>query len=314
MKTRILLTVDTELVWRGDAADADWRALLDRSFDPAGVGVPYQLRVLAEHGLKGCFFVDPMPACRYGIEPIRHMVSTILEAGQEVQLHLHPQWAGPGPGDRPARFELIDDDAPTQHMLLAKARDLLIEAGAPEPFAFRAGSYAANDATLAALATLGLRYDSSHNGSHAPWPSQIGLPPAQIAPVGHAGVVEIPVTQIADGAGLRHLQLCAVSSAELDAALDHAVANAHPVVTIVCHSFELATRRGDRVNATHKRRFDALCALLARRSDVLETAWFTDLGPLPLDRRDAPLPANRLRTLARKAEQFWSNHVDERAA
>ncbi|MGH6659079.1 MAG: polysaccharide deacetylase, partial [Sphingomicrobium sp.] len=74
MATRVLLTVDTELTWRHFAAGADWRENLALSFDPAGVGVPWQLERLARHGLKACFFVDPMPALVYGIEPVRRMV------------------------------------------------------------------------------------------------------------------------------------------------------------------------------------------------------------------------------------------------
>src|SRR4028119_1274716 len=94
MPSRVLLTVDTELTWGHYARGAGWQENLERSFDPAGVGVPYQLRLLREHGLKACFFVDPMPALVYGIEPIRRMVEPILAAGQEVQLHIHPVWRG----------------------------------------------------------------------------------------------------------------------------------------------------------------------------------------------------------------------------
>ena len=78
----------------------------------------------------------------------------------------HPGWASVAERRTPDGFNLIDHDAPTQAALIARAQDLLIEAGAPPPTAFRAGSYAANAATLAALAALGIRYDASHNGSH----------------------------------------------------------------------------------------------------------------------------------------------------
>lgn len=309
MATRVLITVDTELMWRPDAARGGWEALFARSYDPAGVGVPWQLARLAAHDLKATFFVDPMPACAFGIEPLKRMIAPILEAGQDVQLHLHPNWSAPD-----ARFELIDWDEPGQRELIDRARALLIAAGAPAPLAFRAGSYGANDATLRALASLGIRYDSSHNGGHAPWPSAIALPADQIAPIEHAGVVELPVTQIGDSDGLRHLQICAVSIAELRAALDHAAREGHPAVTIVSHSFELASRNGLRPNAVHVRRFEALCEHLAERRIDLPTAWFSELADLPLGRPARPLPADRWRGLARKAEQFWSNRYHERGS
>jgi len=318
MSARVLLTIDTEIMWRHHAAGLDAETLFLRSFDPAGVGIPFQLALLRRCGLKACFFVDPMPALVWGIEPVRRIVGTILDAGQEVQLHIHPNWTGADRIDRTrssGRFELGDHSPQEQHRLIAVARDLLIEAGAPPPIAFRAGSYSANDATLDALAALGIRYDSSHNGSEHPWPSAIGLPPGQIAPLLHRGVVEIPVSLIEDTPGhLRHFQICALSLREMRAALDHAQASQHPLVTIVNHSFELANRDGTRPNRVHSGRFEGLCRLLAERRDALKTSWFADLADLPLGRVDTPLPADRMRTALRRAAQLWSNIVEERAA
>jgi hypothetical protein len=310
MATRILLTVDTELRWDGHVRGASWQENLALSYDPAGVGTGYQLERLAAHGLKACFFVDPMPALVYGIEPIRLMVEPILAAGQEVQLHLHPSWADPAD----PVFELTDLDGQRQLELVRTARDLLIEAGAPSPIAFRSGSYAANLATLEALAMLGIRYDSSHNGSHHPDPSDLPLDPRQIAPALLAGVEEIPITQIEQGSGrLRHLQICAVSLDEMRAALLHAADNRHPVVNVVGHSFELATRDGKRANSVLVRRFEGLCRFLAENEERLPTAYFTGLGDLPLEAEACPLRSSPLRTAARMAQQAWGNAVYERA-
>src|SRR3712207_1654129 len=138
MPTRVLLTVDTELTWAPFARGASWQENFTCSYEPAEVGVPYQLERLRANGLKACFFVDPMPALVYGIEPVRRMVEPILAAGQEVQLHIHPVWLSIADGKREgADFELTCFDAETQQALIAKARDLLVEAGAPAPLAFR---------------------------------------------------------------------------------------------------------------------------------------------------------------------------------
>jgi hypothetical protein len=311
MPTPVLFTIDTELRWDWHRRGASWRENLALSFDPAGVGVGYQLTRLAAHGLKACFFVDPMPALVYGIDPIRRMVEPILAAGQEVQLHLHPSWADTA---EPV-FELTGLERPRQLELIRTARDLLIEAGAPPPIAFRSGSYAADLATLEALAAHGIRYDSSHNGSHHPDPSALPLEPRQIAPALLEGVVEIPVSQIEVRAGrLRHLQICAVSFDEMRAALLHAAGNGHPLVTIVGHSFELATRDGRRPNPLLVRRFESLCGFLAGQGERLPTACFSDLAGLPLDAEARPLRSRALRTLSRMAQQAWGNAVYERAA
>lgn len=307
MATRVLLTIDTELTWRHYAGGAGWRENLASSYDPAGVGVPYQLDRLRRHGLEACFFVDPMPALLYGLDPICRMVEPILDAGQEVQLHLHPFWHDLAKGRRDdARFELTDFDAAGQHELIETARDLLVAAGAPSPVAFRSGSYAVNGDTLAALARLGLRFDSSHNGTDHPWPSALPLAPAMIDPATCGRVVEIPVSQIAQRrGGLRHLQICALSRREMEAALGHAARNDHPVTTIVCHSFELATRDGRRVNKLVRGRFDRLCAFLEANAEAMPTATFTGLEVAPPARTARPLPVRPLRTVWRMAEQAW---------
>lgn len=314
MASNVLITVDTELLWRPDAPRDCWQALYERSCEPAGVGLAFQLDMLARYGLKACFFIDPMPAALFGIDPVRRMVDTVLAAGQEVQLHLHPQWAAVTDGRATAPFALCDHDAKRQAALIAQGIDLLIAAGAPRPIAFRAGSYAANDATLRALADNGLSFDSSHNGAHHPRPSAIGLPPAQIAPVEREGVCEVPVTVIQTPGGLRHLQLCSVSSGEMRAALLHAAACDHPLVTIVSHGFELAARNGARPNRVHMRRFAALCRLLAGRRDMLPTRHFAEIADIPLDRPATPRRSGLIVTAMRQAEQLWSNLVEERRA
>jgi peptidoglycan/xylan/chitin deacetylase (PgdA/CDA1 family) len=317
MPTRVFLTIDTELMWRHHAAGLPIDDIVARSLEPAGVGIGYQLAMLSQHGLKATFFVDPMPAVAYGIEPIRRVVGAILAAGQEVQLHLHPNWAAAREDDRTAHasFELIDFTYAEQRELIRAASDLLVAAGAARPVAFRSGSYCASDDTLGALAELGIRYDSSHNGSEHPWPSAIGLGVRQIAPVAHRGVIELPVTLIEDKRGhLRHFQLCALSTTEMREALDHAVRAGHVATTIVSHGFELANRAGTRPNAVHVHRFESLCRMLEERRGAMVTSHFADLPDLPLGRDDAPLGPSLIRTGMRQAQQLWSNLVAERAA
>ncbi len=317
MPTPVFITIDTELMWRHHAAGLPVAEIAARSLEPAGVGIGWQLAQLSRHGLKACFFVDPMPAMIFGADPIARVVGAILAAGQEVQLHLHPNWAGASASDRARHgsFELIDLDRSAQRDMIARARDLLTACGAPDPVAFRSGSYSANDATIDALVELGFAYDSSHNGSEHPWPSNIGLPVRQIAPVPHRGLVEVPVTLIEDMPGhLRHFQICALSASEMRAAIDHAARERHAAVTIVGHGFELANRAGTRANRVHRSRFERLCAMLGERRETLPTTHFADRPTLRLGQDDRLLSPSRTRTRLRQAEQLWSNWVEERAA
>ena len=316
MSTSVFLTIDTEFAWRHHSAGHDVADIHRRSIEPAGVGVTYKLERLKAHDLKACFFVDPMPALTFGLDIFKRTIDAILTAGQEVQLHLHPGWTEASAANRKvhARSDLSEYDRAEQEALIVQANDLLVAAGAPQPVAFRAGSYAANDDTLAALAALGFTYDSSHNGAQHPVPSGIGLDRRQIAPV-RRQLIEVPVTVIEDEPGkLRTVQICALSTGEMYDALEHAAVCQHAAMTIVSHGFELANRSGTRANAVHVRRFEALCGVLAEMRDVLPTRHFADRPELALGRPDRPLGPDTLRTRWRQAEQLWSNWVSERRA
>lgn len=315
MGTGVLLSIDTELTWRAHAAGASWSENFARSIDAAGVGIGYQLDRLAANGLKACFFIDPMPAAVFGIEPVRRMVAPILAAGQEVQLHLHPMWVRSdrrAPVDDP-RHDMRDHDADEQLALIEQARELLRQAGAPDPVAFRAGAFGANRDTLRMVAKAGLRIDSSHNGCEVPHPCDTGLPAALVAPLAVDGVIELPIGLVRDGAArLRHLQIGAVTGAEMRAALRHAEAQGNPLVTIVGHSFELATRAGTRANAIVRRRFDHLCGWLGHHRERFPTRFAAECLDVPLGVAATPAPHAPLRRTARVAVQGLSNLYYER--
>jgi hypothetical protein len=270
--TQVLLTVDTALSFPSHARGEDWR----RNLAAACHAVPRQLERLAEHGLKASFFVDPMPALVYGLDPVRLMVEPILAAGQEVQLHLHPVWQSVAEGvAEGARFELTCFDAEDQLDLIETARDLLVEAGAPPPVAFRSGAYAADVGTLAALLQAGLRFDSSHLAGKSGLPLEADL----AGPADLGGIVEIPVA----------LRLDSASGEEVEEALRAG----RPLVALAAD--------GSQSDAS---RFDRLCAFLAERAHDLGTIHFVDLDPAPAAAR-AALPPRAWRRLRQMAERAW---------
>ena len=98
----------------------------------------------------------------------------------------------------------------------------------------------------------------------------------------------------------------------MKATAEFAVANALPIVNIVSHSFELAIRAGTSPNKVHVRRFEGLCAWLSEERCSLPTAYFTELGDLPLDILSTTRRPSGLRRFGRLIEQIWSNQVEER--
>ena len=109
------------------------------------------------------------------------------------------------------------------------------------------------------------------------------------------------------GNGLRHAQVTALSAAEMLAALDHANRHGIGAFTLVSHSFELLSRDRRRINHIVRRRFERLCAGLARIGVTTATyaerppAVAAAAGPAPV------LPHSRWRSGRRLAEQLAGN-------
>ncbi len=313
--TRVLISIDTELsaALYQQGADADTN--FARSIECNGHGIGWQMDQLEAWGLVGVFFVDPMPALVYGRDVIASIVTPIVKRGHSVELHLHPEWlawATSQPvGDRRGR-SIGDFSFDDQSTLITLARQLLIDAGAPPPSAFRAGNYGANDDTLRVLASLGIKWDASFNPTYLGDPCHIGLGVDQIDPVVRLGITELPVAAIYDRPGhLRHAQICALSSREMTDALNHAAATKRPAFAIVSHSFEMMSRDRKRPNRSVMKRFETLCSTVARHPGLTSSKF----ANLMLD--DAATVPTRLapsypRTVMRMAEQAFATLAYER--
>jgi hypothetical protein len=317
--TAVYFTIDTEYAFRLPGADGSGTRAENfaRSIaceTPAGaVGIFHQMDMLDRYGLKAVFFVDPMPALLWGIEAIADVVRPIVERGHDVQLHCHTEWLAHAPNDLVGGKNgrnLKNFTFEEQRHILSFAHDTLVAAGAPRPVAFRAGNYGANDDTLAVLATLGIRYDSSHCPALAgSGDGAISLSRLDTRPREHGGVTEVPIACIGNFAGtLRHGQLTALSLAELLAAVAHARDINVASMTFVSHSFELLSRDRQRINRLVARRFARFCAALAEMPGV-SSATFADHPPAAECGPWQPpwLPHHAVRGGARMIEQAVAN-------
>ncbi|HEY0270253.1 MAG TPA: hypothetical protein VGC10_04605 [Sphingomonas sp.] len=318
----VLITVDTELSAGRQARGLDVRAnfasaILGRTAR-GDFGIGWQMDRLEAHGLKGVYFVDPMPALVHGEAVIADIVGPIVARGHEVQLHIHTEWlewAKESPiGGRRGRnigdFSLAD-----QTILLGLARDILVRAGAPAPIAFRAGNFGADDNSLKALAAIGIAWDASVNPAYLGDDCRISFPADRAAAATLEGVTEVPVAGLYDRPGhFRPAQVCAMSAAEMRAALRHAAAARNFAFVIVTHSFEMLSRDRLRPNRTVTARFESLCRAIAG-TPGLRAAGFADLDAAALVRAPAAadrLSSNYLHTAGRLAEQILATWRYER--
>ncbi|HRF43110.1 MAG TPA: hypothetical protein PLD30_02555 [Candidatus Competibacteraceae bacterium] len=325
----VLLTVDTEMWplvaswprWPLPAEKTDFA--LDYDIYVRGMtrdgefGLSYLLRVLGEHGLKACFFVESLHALAIGSDLLRQTVDDILAAGQEAQLHIHTEWLGdcdqPGLpkqyGPAIAGYSLSEQEA-----ILRAGVKAFSAVGAPAPVAYRAGSYAASLATLGILPQLGITIDSSHNACHAEWGCTLAKEASARDVVELAGVLELPVTCFQDYPGhVRHLQVCAVSFAEMRAMLEQAWQSGWQAVVIVLHSSEFSRKQDlsstsglPSVDHRLAKRFERLCDFLARDTERFRTGWINEQVSVAPSGQVPPLRSRLHRTVLRHLAQAAS--------
>lgn len=317
---RVYLTFDVEIWCNGwSQLDAAFPASYERYvYGRSAQGdyaLPKTLEILNRHGLKGVFFIEPLFSARFGEEYLARLVTMVREAGQEVQLHLHPEWVDeiqppilpdiPGKRQHLAYYSLEE-----QTSLIGQARQLLETAGADPVTAFRAGSYRANRDTYTALHRNNLLIDSSLNELHScDVPDLAGQRPFR-QPFPVDGVTVLPIGLFRDGFGkLRPAQVGACGEGELQAALLDAASLGWRDFVIVSHNFEMLVPGKSVPDPVVVKRFEGLCRFLAEQREGLVTAGFNELAgelqavvaPPPDDER---LPkAGRWQTARRYGEQ-----------
>ncbi len=266
---KIILTFDVEIWCNG------WENI-DKQFPTAfkryvygknkqGFGLPQTLEILNKNNLQAVFFVEPLFAYRFGMDKLKIIVQLIQEAGQDVQLHLHPEWVDE---IEPAFFKHMDKKRPymfeytlvEQSILIKKGIDALKQCGVKTLSAFRSGSFACNLETLEALKENKILIDSSINPSCAlSKPELDSFQPKVIH-----DILEYPITTFTDGIKKqRHWQVGAVGFDESIELIKKAKEQGFSHLVLVSHNFEMLIPGTTKTDLIVAKRFQKLCAWLA---------------------------------------------------
>jgi hypothetical protein len=295
---QVLLTVDTEF-WPSTprqwparplprpltAMEDDYaRDILGRTAT-ADYGLPYLLDSLSHHRLNAVFFVESLHASALGGKLLERTVRTIRAGNQDVQLHVHTEWLAEMLAldlPRPYRQNLGDFNRADQTHIVREAFGNLRAAGAPSIVALRAGNLGGSADTVYAAKAAGLAWDMSIDLAHGRAVYRMIQDLAKRDDLASA-CPSIPLACVEDYPGhFRHMQLTALSFAELQHALFCAEREQWPFFVIMLHSFELIKRSASGFMRTrpHKiniRRWNQLCELLNRRRDIFRTITCQDL-------------------------------------
>lgn len=283
----VFLTFDVEVWCNGwDHLDRDFPQAFERyAYGRSRHGdfaLPKTLEILRSHGIRATFFVESLFAYRFGIEPLTEIVGMIQEANQDVQLHVHPEWADEtrpplvdgGHGKRPllAQYTLRD-----QIELIGKAKEMLVRAGAPVPCAFRAGSYGCNRDTLVAAARNGIKFDSSINAGQSWSGADLTFDERGQRVRSLEGVIEYPLTVYQDRPGRRRqAQVGSTSFGEFTRLLRQGCAQRRNAFVIISHNFEMLVQGKSEPDAIVARRFSRLCQFLAEYPEDFNPITFAE--------------------------------------
>lgn len=313
---KVFLTFDIEIWCNG------WNNLageFPRSFERYVYGrsakgdyaLPKTLDIINRHGLKAIFFVEPLFAARFGAQYLERIVRLIRDAGQEIQLHLHPEWTDeitPPIIDNSTvkRQHLSYYTVDEQTALIAYGKKLLEEAGSGPLNAFRAGSFAANRDTFEALKRNGIFFDSSLNRCHAISAPELRKAFEFTTSFQENGVTTFPVTTFIDGFGRdRPAQVGACSYAEFRDALCSAQALGRKNFVIVSHNFEMLKPGTSSPDPIVVRRFEKLCAYLTRHREIFPVCGYAS-HTLETEAASPEMPrASLMATARRHAEQIF---------
>ncbi len=308
----VYLTVDTE-IWCDGWSNIDAKfpgAFQKYIYGKTGngdYGLPFQLQLLKEHGLTAVFFVEPLFATRFGLDALQEIVGLINEYGQSIELHLHTEWIDEARQPvfshiKEKREHIKNFNQSEQCDLIALGKDLLDQAGCKSINAFRAGSFGANDDTLAAVAHNQINIDASYNYCMDDCEISVFDDIQQAVPFGE--IIEAPMTTFIDGLQRRrHVQLTACSFAELKSSMQQAQRQARNAYVFLSHSAELLKPGINKYDRIAVRRFEKLCSFLADNNNMFKTCSFENMQIESGRNKPVPVQIGRLPTIQRYCEQ-----------
>ena len=330
MSGSVYITVDVECSMGGAWGNARLRPVpparaIMGEYDGQSLGLPLICDILTEHGLAATHFVEAFTDEQGFPGEMERISHYLLDRGQDVQLHVHPNhkhYADMLAGRPFVQCDQMADLPPeAQYELLAEgARRMEAWTGRPCA-AFRAGNMGASEQTLEQMALVGIPIDSSYTFCYLGGQCRFQDRQAYNGSKWYGSVLELGLSGFRQRRlpGLKPakpLDLVGISFEECRDGV-RAICDAGADAVVILHSFSLMKVRnmqydGGRLNRIVSRRLQRLCAWLAAEACRYPVRTFADLAErLAWKEYDPkgvePFTMRRpLRALARKGVQFYN--------
>ncbi len=296
MKTDVCLTFDVEFTIGGAFSDpANKQPVSERSVfcdvDGESQGLGFILNTLSKHKLTATFFVEALNFHYFGDSPMSDIAKTILAAGHDVQLHLHPCWrhfrmkdwqtqlSNVPPNDSMAGRNVNDT-----REIIKEGIETFIRWGIPSPIAIRTGGLQVDKAVYSVMQEL-----------KVPLASNIGIaiaPPVDSDIHFFAGrhsiaeILEMPVLSYCDLSfgqkkHLKSLTITGSSWAEMHHLLNDAGHKSISPVVVLSHPSEFVKHTDIQYtqltpNHLNQSRFEKLCLFLNQNRSRFNVLTFAE--------------------------------------
>ncbi len=305
--TEITISIDTECSIAGAFAHPGVREPVAEKailceVDGKEHGVGFMLDVFKRYGIKASFFIECAHYYYFGDNPMRGVVDRIAEAGQDLQLHVHPCWMSYIKDSAIGEFPQSDicKDRPYDELrkIFELSTDIFKSWVGKKPVALRTGSLYADLNIYRVMRDLNFPLASNVAiGGNVPDEEELYLHSGR-----HLidGVLEMPVFSYVDMniAGQKHvksLQITSCSWPEMKYLLKKARASGVENIIILTHPFEFIKKSDTYFteitrNRVNQGRLEKLCKFIAENNQEFVAADFGSYANNWLERGERTEP------------------------
>lgn len=292
--TEVCFTVDTEFSIGGNFDNPELSPVAEPmvlgEIDGKEHGLGFLLGVFSEFGIRATFFVEALQTAYFGDTLMGTIARRIANAGQDVQLHLHPCWLHYESASTQAPSETPNDscagrsDVELDHFF-EFGLSVFSRWGLPSPVAVRSGNFQVDTNFYRAAIRSGIRLSSSIAlAVNRPADEALARPSSRHR-IGHLS--EFPVFSYTYAVGPHHrsrpLAITACSCAEILSVLWQAhnyeispvIVLTHPQEYVKRKDFRYNTLRRNRVN---QNRLETVLLFLKRNKDKFITVPISEIS------------------------------------
>jgi hypothetical protein len=295
MKTKICITIDTEFSIGGAFRNPEiYRPVSEQavfcSINGKSNGLGFILETLDRFNIEATFFTEAINTYYFGEEPLRKVCDPIRNAGQDIQLHIHPVWEYFSDKDWVSRLGVDPPNDSICERTTAQIVDLIRygidsfkKIGVDKPIALRTGNLHVKPEVYSAMRQCGLYLASNVcMGIAAPNVGKLQLFGGRHW-IGE--VLEVPVSTYQDikVGKFNHykgLTITGSSWGEIKSILQTAHSEGVQTIVILTHPSEFVKTKDVQYNTlapnrTTQQRLIKLCQFIKEHSDKYDAVSFS---------------------------------------